>query len=249
MARRELTDQHEGQMLGVLWPFFHPLILMTVYALVFGFVFKLKISHNVGQLPLDYTAYLLAGLVPWLAFQACLTKSCTAVSSQASLVKQVVFPLEVLPTRVAIACLTTEFVGLAYLVFYAAIKLHQVPLTYALVPLLVFIQFIAMIGTAYLLAALSVYFRDLKEIVTVATLIGLYLLPIFYLPNAVPAVFRKVLLLNPFSYMVWTYQDVFYYGRIAHPYAWYVFGFGSAFIYATGFRVFRRLKPTFGNVL
>jgi lipopolysaccharide transport system permease protein len=75
------------------------------------------------------------------------------------------------------------------------------------------------------------------------------MLPIFYLPDVVPPAFHTVLKLNPFSYMVWCYQDAFYYGRIAHWYAWVIFGGGSLVVYSLGYRIFRHLKPYFGDVL
>jgi len=249
LTRREVTDPHEGQFLGAVWAFIQPIMLMSVYALVFAFVFRLRISARAGQLPLDYTAYLLAGLVPWLGFQACLTRSASSVVGEANLVKQVQFPVEVLPVRTAAACLITQLIGIVYLVIYAAVKLGSIPATYALIPVLLGIQLVAMTGAAFLISAASVFFRDLRELIIVTTLIGVYLLPIFYLPDVVPSAFHTVLKLNPFSYMVWCYQDAFYYGRIAHWYAWVIFGAGSVVMYSFGYRVFRHLKPYFGDVL
>jgi lipopolysaccharide transport system permease protein len=65
----------------------------------------------------------------------------------------------------------------------------------------------------------------------------------------VPAAFNPLLWLNPFTYMVYCYQDALYFGRIAHPVSWVAFGVGSLFVFALGYRLFRRVKPYFGNVL
>jgi lipopolysaccharide transport system permease protein len=65
----------------------------------------------------------------------------------------------------------------------------------------------------------------------------------------VPSVFKPLLYANPFSYMIWCYQDVLYFGRFAHPFAWIVFMAFSMLSLYVGYRVFKKLKPYFGNVL
>ena len=67
MARREITDRYTGQLFGIFWTFVHPLILILVYVFLFNFVFVSKIGGT-QALPLDMTSYILAGLIPWLAF-------------------------------------------------------------------------------------------------------------------------------------------------------------------------------------
>jgi lipopolysaccharide transport system permease protein len=77
----------------------------------------------------------------------------------------------------------------------------------------------------------------------------IFLMPIVYLPGQVPAAFNPLLWLNPFTYMVYVFQDVLYYGRVEHPLSWIAFGVGSLFAFALGYRLFKRVKPYFANVL
>ena len=98
MVRRELTQQYAGQVLGALWAVGHPLAQIGVYVFLFAVVFNTKIGGTYA-LPLDYTTYLLSGLLLWIGFQQSLLLTSTAISSNASLVKQVVFPIEVLPLK------------------------------------------------------------------------------------------------------------------------------------------------------
>ena len=92
--KQELLEQHAGQMLGAAWPIVHPLFLMAVYTFIFSVVFVNRIGGTY-DLPLDYTAYIMSGLIPWLAIQFALNKATTALTSNAGLIKQVVFPIEV----------------------------------------------------------------------------------------------------------------------------------------------------------
>lgn len=248
MTRREFSDKYAGQAIGILWALGHPLVLMGIYVFVFNFVFKTRMGGNVA-LPLDYTAYLLSGLIPWMAFQDAMGKSATVIVNNANLVKQVVFPTEILPLKGVIASCVTQSIFFFLMMAYVLIRYKSLPLTYLLIPALFLAQAICMTGVSYIISSLSVYFRDIKDLLQVFCLANIYIMPIFYLPEMVPKIFKPVLYLNPFSYMIWCYQDVLYFGELRHPWAWLVFGIGAVTIFYTGYRVFMRLKVFFGNVL
>ena len=248
MAKREITERYTGQIFGAVWAVGHPLVQMAVFVFVFSVILKVRIGGT-REMPLDYTAYLLAGLIPWLACQEAMAKATTVIISNANLVKQVVFPVEVLPAKGVIATVLTEVVFLALFTIYLLVRYQFLPPTYVLLPVLVAVQALGMMGLSYLLSAVGVYLRDTKDLVQVFLVIGVYLVPALYLPSSVPAEFRLLLYLNPFSYMVWCFQDVLYFGRFAHPWAWPVFFGLSLSVFTLGFLSFRRLRVMFGNVL
>jgi lipopolysaccharide transport system permease protein len=248
LAKREITDRYKGQVLGILWAICHPLILVGVYVVIFGYIFAIKVGGT-PDMPLDYTAYLLAGLFPWIAFQEVLAKGAVAMPSHANLVKQVVFPIEVLPVKCVLSSLLTQLVGTACLVVYVICTTGSLPWTYALLPVLWSAQILAMCGVCFLLAGVGAYFRDLKDFVQIWSVVGVYIMPVTYLPQWVPGPMRPFLYLNPFSYVTWCFQDACYFGRFVHPHAWAVFLPGSVVVFYVGFRVFTRLKVCFGSVL
>jgi lipopolysaccharide transport system permease protein len=200
-------------------------------------------------MPLDFTTFLLAGLIPWYVTQEAMGKSATVITQNANLVKQVIFPLEVLPVKTIIASAFTQIVMFVLLLVYVAINYGRVPWTFSLLPVLFFFQMLFLIGIAYMFSATGTYFRDLKDFVQVFCISGVYLMPIFYIPASVPVLFRPFLYINPFSYMVWCYQDLIYFGRFDHPYAWLVFILMSFFSFYIGYKIFSKLKTYFGNVL
>jgi len=248
MARREVSDRYAGQAFGILWAIGHPILLMGLYVFIFALVFRTKIGGTF-EMPLDYTTYLLSGLIPWMTFQESMNKSCVAVTANASFVKQVVFPLEVLPAKGVIASLLPQIVSTAMLIAYVLIVHKGLLLTYALLPVLIGLQIFTMLGVSYLLSAVSVYVRDMKDLVQLFSIAGVYLVPVVYLPGWVPAIFRPVLYLNPFSYPIWCYQDALYFGRFEHPWAWGINGILSVAALSFGLRVFSKLKAGFGNRL
>jgi lipopolysaccharide transport system permease protein len=248
MAKREITDRYLGQVFGVFWAFGHPLALMAVYVFIFAVVFKVKIA-GARAWPLDYATYLLSGLIPWLSFQESMVKGSTVIVTNANLVKQVIFPVEILPVKGVIASLITQVIFLIVLIVYVLVTHYGLLWTYILLPVLIIFQALAMIGVSYILAAIGTYFRDIKDFVQVFSVIGIYLLPVFYLPEFVPKLFQPILYLNPFSYLTWCYQDVLYFGQFEHWWAWPIFMVLSMGVFVSGYRLFRKLKVMFGNVL
>jgi lipopolysaccharide transport system permease protein len=248
LAKREIGERYTGQFFGRFWAIGHPLALMLVYIFIFAFVFRTRTGGTL-DMPLNYTSYMLAGLIPWLAFQECMMKSGTVILSSTNLVKQVIFPIEVLPVKGVLATITTQFIFFGLLTVYNLATYRSLQWTFLLLPALMAVQVLAMIGVSYLLASIGVFFRDVKDFVQVFCSVAFFILPILYLPESVPRAIRPVLYIDPFSFMIWCYQDVLYFGRIAHPWAWPPFVLLSLFIFVLGYRVFRKLKVMFGNVL
>ena len=243
MARRELSERYAGQVFGVLWAIVHPLIRIAVFLFIFGFVFKLRFGSDQ-----DATVYILSGLIPWLTVSEAMVKAPTTIQNNAGLVKQIAFPTEVLPVKSSLATLFGQVVALLILIGYCLVRFHALPATAWLLVVFLPLQILWMMGMSFLLAALGAYFRDLKDFVAVFAMIGVYLAPIIYRPEMLGAV-EPVLYFNPFSYMVWSFQDAFCADEAAHPWAWPVFAGLSLVFFYGGYRVFRKVKPYFGNVL
>jgi lipopolysaccharide transport system permease protein len=248
LAKKQVATEHAGKAFGPLWGVFQPLFLFAVYAVVYGVVFRVNIGGT-DELPLNFTVYLLAGLVPWLSFLFLMARSTTLLSSNAHLVKQVMFELLLLPIAAALAACLALVLGLVFIGVYTLADHGSVAVTYLLIPPLVLLQFFAMLGSALVLSSIGVFFRDIGDLVQMAGIVLLFLLPIVYLPSAVPPAFNYLLWINPFSYMVWCYQDVLYFGRFEHPVAWLVFPAWTFLALIGGYRLFRRLRPHYANVL
>jgi lipopolysaccharide transport system permease protein len=248
LAKREIRDRYVGQAFGIFWAVGHPLFLIGLYVFIFAYVFKVRVGGSV-QMPLDYTTYLLAGLIPWIAMQELMSKSCVAITSNSGLVKQVVFPLEILPYKGVLSSMLPQMIGFAALLLYVLLRHGGLLWTYALLPVVIAMQLIWMLGIAYLFACIGVFLRDLKDFVQLFGTAGMYLMPAFYLPDMVPRPFLPILYINPFSYMTWCYQDVIYFGRFEHPWDWLVFAVISLGTFVLGARLFARLKPTLAGAL
>jgi lipopolysaccharide transport system permease protein len=245
-ARREIADRYTGQILGVAWAIITPAAYILVFLFIFGAVFKLKVA---GDSAADLTVFLVSGLIPWLVFQDCLGRAPGVISAQAHLVKQVTFPIEVLPYKSVAPALLTLIVGEILLLGYVLLTTGQLPVTFALLPLLCVLLLMLCVGFTLILSAIGVFLRDLKDVVNLVLFVGIYLAPVFYSLDKVPDVLRPLVLINPFTYVVIAFQDATFTGAIVHPWAWGIFSVLSIVIYWVGVRLFALLRPFFGSYL
>lgn len=248
MVRTSLVGRHKSQLFGSVWIIIHPLSLTLLYIFLFGIVFSRRIGGTY-ELPLNFNAYILSGLIPWFTFQAAMNSSVNAITSNVTLVKQFVFPIELLPLRDVFLSLVTWMVMLSITLIYLILSQKVIFITWLLLPIILSIQIMFMIGVAFWLSAISVFFRDIKEIVQLFCMVAIFTMPVVFLPGWVPKVLQPIIWLNPFTYMILVYRDVLYFGRFEHPYAWVVFIFLSLLSLSSGYRLFRKTKPLFANLL
>ena len=174
LARRDLHARHKAQLLGAMWTVAHPFMLMLIFLFIFGVVFKARIETSF-EMPRDYTTYILGGLVPWLACVPAIITTCNSIVGSAALVKQFHFDTIVLPMRDVMSTFYFWGVGVAFITVYAIVSGNGVSWTYALLPFAFACTFAFLIGLGWMLASLTVFFRDLKEFVTVSmTLFSIY---------------------------------------------------------------------------
>jgi lipopolysaccharide transport system permease protein len=249
LTTREIADRYAGSVLGGLWAVLTPLATMSVYVALFAFVFPARLG--VSESPWSGAALILAGLVPWLACVDVATRAPAVFVQQRAIVRQVVFPIEVLPARCALSGIVTWCVGTAIVLAVAAWAVGAKP-SWALLPVLWFLQLLAMFGIACLLATLGAWVRDLREIVAILSNIGLYVAPILLLPAtlaSLPGAARSVIAANPFSHMVWCYHDAVVHGRVEHPASWIVFPAAALLVFVLGTVLFSRARHGIAEVL
>jgi lipopolysaccharide transport system permease protein len=246
MSRRELADMHAGQVAGVIWLVVHPLLLFVVYAFLFSVVFSVRIGDR-G--PADYLIYLFSGLAPWLLTQEVMSRASNAILGSSTIVKKVSFPPEVLVAKTVLSSLVVQCALFGCVLVYIAFFRNNFIFIIAFLPVVFLMHVILLWGMSLLIAAIVPYFKDVKEIVRVFLSINIYLMPVVYAPGMVPDSLRFVLSLNPFSYLIWCYQDVLYSNAIDHPIAWVILALFSVVTMAAGSYVFVRLRHHFSSVL
>jgi homopolymeric O-antigen transport system permease protein len=246
MTLRDVLERQAGLAFGAFWVIGQPLLMMLVYVFVFSFIFAVRLNaHDSG---LGYTAFLMAGLVPWLAFQEALSRAPTVILESRSLVKQIVFPIDILPLKAVLSTLVVLAIGLAFPLGLMLLDGTARPLFWLLLPIPILSHLALAIGLTYALAAAGVFLRDTRNIVQLFLMIGLFLHPILYAPGMVPAKLELVFYLSPLSHNIWMYHDAVS-GHLSHPWSWIVAPVTAFLVLVLGYRLFRSLSHMFGDAL
>ncbi len=198
LIHREIVGRYKGSMLGIFWSFFIPVFMLLVYTFVFSVVFKARWSGG-SDSKSEFALVLFAGLLTFNLFSECVNRAPSLILANTNYVKKIVFPLEILPiVSLGAALFHTAVSLLAWLVFYVA--LFGIPhVTVLLLPLVLLPLGLLTLGISWFLASLSVYLRDIGQVVGIITTAMLFLSPIFYPLSALPEGYAAVLQLNPLT--------------------------------------------------
>jgi lipopolysaccharide transport system permease protein len=244
---REFVGRYRGSHLGVVLSLATPLILLVVYTLTFGVVFRGSFGQDGGQAP--FALALFSGLIFFQLFADAVGRAAPLLASNPNFITKVVFPLEILPVAIAGSALLHFFVSLGILLAGLLIYFHSLPWTVLLFPVLVLPLFCLALGACWLLAALGIYFRDLNALVPPVLMSLTFLSAIFYPVSAIPERFQIFLLANPLAGYAEMARSIFVFGDLPDWRIWLYCTAVGLISAAVGYFVFMRLKKGFSDAL
>jgi lipopolysaccharide transport system permease protein len=244
MVARELKARYRGSVLGFFWSFINPLLLLLVYTFVFSYVLPAR-QPNLSP----YALFLFCGILPWTWFSSSILESANVLISGGNLIKKVLFPAEVLPIVTVLANMAHFFLGLPILVGF--LIYYRAPLQFSELiwfPVVVLVQLILTLGIALIVSALTVHFRDLKDILSNLVTFWFFATPIIYSMQDAPAIAKRFLNANPFTHLAISYQEILFYpGNFGHWKWLLALGAGSTAFFLLGYYLFDRLRDTFAE--
>jgi lipopolysaccharide transport system permease protein len=248
LSRRDVAERYSGRFLGLLWAIVNPVLQLGLYVSLFTFVFTTRVDGS-STSSLNSVVYIFAGLISWFFTAEVLGKSVDLLRANAPLLRQIVFPVEILPLK---TCLAGAFIQLAYilvlLILVGSVMPRNIPAVIGLLPFALLMQFVLLSGVAFFLSLVGLIIPDLKEVVQFFTTTGLFLTPILYSPQQLDHLPRPLIFLiamNPFSHVVWCYQDAIYFGEVRHAASWLIASSLAILALTFGFRAFVKVKPYF----
>ena len=242
MTVRHLRGQYKQSVLGYAWAIVNPLSQMLILSFVFATIMRFE---SEGDVP--FALFLFVGLLPWIFFSTALSAATDSVVGAASLVTKVYFPREVLPT----AAVFTKIVDLGFgLMILAGVMVyygHPPASTAVWVPLLFFIHMLFTLGLSYPLAALNLFFHDVRFLVGVTLTLWFYLTPVIYPLSIVPSKYAFIYDLNPNALFIDAYRRVILHGQVPSMEKTLV-GLGvSVATFLVGYYLFKRMEPHFAD--
>lgn len=248
MIRRDVIGRYRGSVMGLLWSFFTPVLMLIVYTFVFSVVFKARWAGGTDS-KTEFAIVLFVGLMVFNLFSECISRAPSLVLSNPNYVKKVIFPLEILPV-VSLGSASFHFLVniLVWLSFYLVI-FGIPPLGALWLPVAVLPLAILSTGLSWFLASLGVFLRDVGQVIGVITTILMFMSPIFYPVVALPEEFRGYLHLSPITYFVEQARDLLVWNKGMHWEPWLKALLISCVVATLGFAWFQKTRKGFADVI
>jgi lipopolysaccharide transport system permease protein len=245
LVKRDVLLRYRGAVFGVLWIFLSPLLMLGIFAFVFGHIFQARWPQQQQGIP--FWLLLYVGLISFNLFAETVSRSTSAVRGYPSFVKKIIFPLEILPVVPLGAALVHA--SFNFIILTAALAwLGQLHITLLLFPLLLAPLILFALGLSWFLAAWGVFIKDMTQIVPLLVQMLLFMSPVFYPVQAVPPALQPLYLHNPLGTVIECCRSAI----AGQPPAWPAWGWVlalSLFVCVLGHVFFQHSREEFADVL
>lgn len=244
-----LKDRYLASKLGGLWAILNPIIMLSIFTFIFGFVYKARLPG--ATTTLSYVIWLISGYGPWLAISEGLLNSSNSIVSNSGLVKNMAFKTELLPMSAVLVSIVPLIVTLFFLTILMLFE-GNYPSWHALIIIPVIIaMYLLMFGLGFFLAAITVFLRDLVIVLPNILMMILFVSPIFYTLTAMPKIIQIVSKANPFYILTEGFRQPLIFHTIPSELVYgltYVL-FLALGLFVFGINRFRKIKGYFSSVM
>lgn len=239
----DMKAKYAGSMLGMIWSVLYPILFLSVYFIVYVLIFKIRLST---MNTFEYVMLIFCGLIPWFGFAESVGLGVHAVTANSNLIKNTLFPIELIPVKVVLGSLVSQLIGLIMLTVLLFIK-GMAGITIIFIPFLLILQVVFSIGLIWILSSLNVFFRDLGQIISVILILLMMISPIAYTNDMIPADLLGYMKINPLYYMITMYRSMLMYNQLPPITDMAIFTVISLVLFYLGYYIFSRLKVVFAD--
>lgn len=241
-VKKDIRGKYKGSVLGVLWSFLNPLLMVAVYAIVFPLIMKTQTKH--------YLVFLIVGIIPWNFFTVAMAQGVPIIKNNEGIIKKVYFPREILPISTALSGLVNFFISCIIILAFCLGDGLGISWHILLVPFIAFLEFFIIVGLVLAFSSINVYIKDIEYIIQFVINMFFYGTPILYNLTQfedVPSILIQIVNLNPFTHLITMYRDVFMYHQLPAIGSILYVMFFAIFCFFVGLAIFRRLEKGFAE--
>lgn len=205
LVSRDIKVRYRRSILGMFWTVLNPLLMMVVITIVFSTLFKQNIEH--------FPIYYLSGSLIFSFSSETTSNALYSVIGNASLMKKVYIPKYLFPISKVVSGLVNLVFSLIAMFLVMLLLGVEYKVTLLLLPIPIFYTFLFATGLGLLLAAATVFFRDISHFYGVLVMAWTYFTPIFYPVDILPLIARKVMNWNPMFHYVQYMRELILFGN------------------------------------
>lgn len=240
-VKKDIGGKYKHSFLGVLWSFVNPLLQIIVYAIIFPLIMRSNIEY--------YVVFMVCGLIPWNYFSTVINRASFTMIENGNILKKVYFPREILPLSVVTSETITFLISSIIIVGFVLGYGLGITINIVFYPILLFVQFVLLLGISLFVSSITVYFRDLQHFIGVLLQLFFYATPIVYAVESIPENFQWILKYNPMTYIIEGYRDIFYYQTMPEIGTLLIVLVIGILLCVTGYIVFNKLQKKFAEEL
>ncbi|MCK5829017.1 MAG: ABC transporter permease [Methylococcales bacterium] len=229
LIAKELSGKYKGTMLGFLWLFLQPLIMVLVYSFVFSVIMKVRVSGM--ENPYHFSLYLMAAMMPYTAFQEAILSASNSLFANSSLLHKSTLPPLLLPLVPILSTVVTEVVTLLIIIIATYFFLGQFSYYLLMLPFLVFVRLVLSLAIGYIVAILSVFIQDLRQALGLILTMLMFLTPIIYPVEMIPAEFVIFNDFNPLFHLFDGYRALIIRGEMPGGGLYFTAGFSLILLF------------------
>ncbi|WP_175631950.1 ABC transporter permease [Virgibacillus siamensis] len=204
LVRKDIKKKYKDSVLGVLWSFLNPLLIMIVLTIVFSNLFGTQISN--------FPVYLLTAKLLLDFFKSSTNQGMRSMRAYSGLIKKVPMPKYIFTAAKVNSNFVFFLISLTVLIFVMIVTTHGVTWNVLYAPIFLIFLYLFSFGAALILATVMVFFRDVEHLYAVAmTALG-YASVVFYPEEIIPEKYMFLLWFNPVYYYIEGFRQVVYYG-------------------------------------
>ena len=242
LIAKDLFGNYRNSVLGFGWHFVMPLILMTIYYVIFT-----AIRSN--SIP-DFWIYIASALFPFNFMMTNLTSGAGTIVHSSGMIKKMYFPREIIVLAKIISSFIIMLMGYVLIISIIALSGHPLnPALLLLLPIVLLLMSLFVTGYSLLFSSITVYLRDVQYILSSISIAFFFGTPMYFTLDSITGLFSQLIWLNPFTYYVEAYHQIIYYGVIPEVKILVVCSLLPLFSIMIGYFVFSRLKRGFAERL
>ena len=237
LVSKDFKLKYRRSVLGVLWSVLNPLLMMVVLTAVFSTVFR----FNIENFPL----YLIWGQTLFTFMSDATSAAMSSIIDSAPLIKKIRINKSLFPIEKVTFALVNFMVSLIAVVAVMLFFKIAPTVNLLLLPFLLLTIFMFSLGIGLMLAALSVFFRDVMHLWSVLLTAWTYATPLFYPVEILPDWAVPIMNANPMYYYVSFFREIALYGNTPSFEQFAIcLGCGVAAL-LVGFAVFKKQEKKF----
>lgn len=246
-AVNDLRHRYAGSAMGIFWNVLNPLAQILVYTIVFSHIMAVRLPG--GASTADFAIYICTGLLPWIAFSECISRGANSFIENANYLKKLPIPEQIFVAKGAVSATLSLFISMSLLLVVNLLIGSGAKWSWTVVLFILLLFQCFGFGIGLLLSSLNVFFRDIGQMVGIFIQMWMWLTPIVYLIDIIPARYVNLMKLNPAYPFIDALHLTIIYGNWPNLSQWGAMAGWSLSSSIVGYLVLRKLRPEIRDVL